>query len=381
VLRIDADLLIPGRGAPVRHGAVVVDGATIAYAGPAAGAPVIESNGHAGPTEVKVPVVMPGLWDCHGHFLGEREASMEGIPRTHLATAAARSAGDALLAVNAGFTSVREPGGLGVHLARAIDEGSIPGPRIYAAGDIISTTGGHGDLHGYPIELVRALCHEHRGVWLADGVDECLKAVRTQLRQGARLIKVCASGGIISEIDSPLHQQFSREELRVIAEEAGRAERVVAAHCHGKAGILAALEAGCRTIEHGSFLDEETAAAMVETGTILVPTRMVFERLLAAKGGLPDYAAAKLRAISDRHLESLDLARRRGVRIACGTDIFTSGSGSVVPWGANSEELTCLVEAGFTPLQAIEVRPPLSLRLLHRLDVSREAVPPRLQLC
>ncbi|MGH8992838.1 MAG: metal-dependent hydrolase family protein [Acidimicrobiia bacterium] len=344
---MDAAILIPGRGDPVPAGAVVIDGDTIAYAGPAAAAPALP------PVGLHVPVVMPGMWDCHGHFLGVRRASLDDIAHDPVAVATARITADARLALNAGFTSVREPGGLGLFLGRVIDEGIIPGPHVYAAGAILSTTGGHGDLHSLPLRWVGDVCDEHRGLWHCDGVAECLKAVRVQLRMGARLIKVCTSGGVSSELDHPLHQQFSDEELSAIVEEAGRAERVVAAHCHGKAGIMAALRAGVRTIEHGSYLDEEAVAAMLETGAVLVPTRFVVERLLAMKGELPDYVDRKIRALADRHRESLELAVRSGVPIALGTDSFTSGVGSAVPWGRNGEELTHLVAAGLSPLAAI----------------------------
>jgi imidazolonepropionase-like amidohydrolase len=347
MLRIDADLLIPGRGDPVLEGAVVADGDVIVYAGSAAGAPAMPA-----PT-MRVPVVMPGMWDCHGHFLGVRRASLEAIAHDPVAVAAARVTADARLALDAGFTSVREPGGLGVHLARVIDEGLIPGPHVYSSGAIISTTGGHADIHALPSHWVGDVAHEHRGLWQCDGVPECLKAVRTQLRLGARLIKVCTSGGVTSELDHPLHQQFSDEELRAIVDEAGRAERVVAAHCHGKAGIMAALRAGARTIEHGSYLDEEAVAAMLETGAVLVPTRFVVECLLAMKGTLPDYVERKVRALAERHQESLELAIRSGVPVVLGTDAFTSGPDSAAPWGRNGEELTYLVAAGMSPLGAI----------------------------
>ena len=181
----------------------------------------------------------------------------------------------------AGFTSVREAGGYGIDLARAIEEGSIMGPTIYVAGAILSTTGGHGDLHSYPLEWLQSYGASGGMLELCDGVPECLKATRTQLRRNARVIKVCASGGVLSEIDHPIHQQFSVEELRTIVEEAARAERIVMAHCHGAPGIKAALDAGVATIEHGTYLDAVTAAQMKEQGAILVPTRFIVERLLA----------------------------------------------------------------------------------------------------
>jgi imidazolonepropionase-like amidohydrolase len=191
---------------------------------------------------------------------------------------------------------------------------------------------------------------------LCDGVPECLRAVREQLRQGARVIKVCASGGVLSEIDHPIHQQFNDEELRAIVEEAARADRVVAAHCHGKPGIVAALRAGVRTIEHGSYLDEECAAMMRESGAILVPTRTIVDDLLAIgdQGAVPAYGMAKIRGLADRHAEAMQIAVASGVSIAMGTDIGTSDASLPAHWGGNAMELVHLVKAGMTPLQAIE---------------------------
>ena len=180
--------------------------------------------------------------------------------------------------------------------------------------------------------------------------------MRNQLRLGARVIKVCASGGVMSEVDHPLHQQFSDEELRAIVAEAGRAERIVAAHCHGKAGIMAALRAGCGTIEHGSYLDAEAVDHVLEKKAILVPTRYILERLIALgpKMNIPDYAYRKVVALGDEHKKSLQLAIRKRVRIALGTDIWSTGEGTIAPWGQNAQELVHLVEAGMKPLQAIE---------------------------
>ena len=142
---------------------------------------------------------------------------------------------------------------------------------------------------------------------LADGTAECMRAVREQLRRGAAVIKVCASGGVLSEVDHPVHQQFTDAELRAIVEVAGLADRVVAAHCHGKPGIMAALRAGVATIEHGTYLDEEACDAMRETGTILVPTRTIIENILAGS------ADARLKARGDRRLEA-DHSADSGIR-------------------------------------------------------------------
>src|SRR5437773_998214 len=151
--------------------------------------------------------------------------------------------------------------------------GTIPGPHIHGGGAMLTPTAGHGDLHMFPTSYMRTLEAGGHYVQLCDGVAECLRGVRNQLRVGARVIKVCASGGVMSETDHPIHQQFSEDELRAIVGEAGRAERIVAAHCHGKPGIMAALRAGCGTIEHGSYLDEESVDLLIEKKAILVPTR------------------------------------------------------------------------------------------------------------
>lgn len=343
--------MVPGQGEPVNDGCVVIDGPGLVYAGPVAGAPATP-----GAEVVRVPAVMPGLWDCHGHFMGIRTPNLAEVATTPAVLAGARIAHDAATALAAGFTSIREVGGLGVWLATAIAEGTVPGPTVYGAGAVLSPTGGHADLHMYPPQWVCDLS-DHLGVLRqCDGIAECLRAVRLQLRDGARVIKVCASGGVMSQVDHPIHQQFSDDELRAIVEEAGRADRVVAAHCHGKPGIMAALKAGVRTIEHGTYLDEEAADAMRECGAVLVPTRLIVEEYLAygVAAGMPDYAHRKLLAIADQHAAAMALAHQRGVRIALGTDISNSSSTAPARWGQNGAELGYLVKAGLSPLEAIE---------------------------
>jgi imidazolonepropionase-like amidohydrolase len=347
--RIEADLLIPGRGDPVLAGVVVLDGEQISYAGPADAAP---------PTPAarvhRAAAVMPGMWDCHGHFSGSRAFDLARLPQEPLALRAARSAGDMRAALDAGVTSVRDVGGLGVYLARAVTEGTLPGPAIYGAGSILSATGGHGDLHGFPLEWVEDFGAAYGMLRLADGPDECARAVREQLRLNAKVIKVCASGGVLSELDDPIHQQLTMAELRTIVEIAGLAERAVAAHCHGKPGIMAALRAGVRTIEHGTYLDDECCDAMRETGAILVPTRTIIEDILANKEAVPDYAVSKLVVIAETHAESVARAHSCGVTIASGTDIGLSGRDLPNSWGNNGAEPGHLVRLGLTPLEAIE---------------------------
>jgi imidazolonepropionase-like amidohydrolase len=359
MLRIEAGLMIPGDGEPVPEAVVIADGTTITYAGPAAGSPDTPAAAVA-----TAAVVMPGMWDCHGHFLGERSFDLAKVVQEPTALRAARSVPDLGRALAAGITSVREVGGLGVHLARAVAEGSVAGPSIYAAGSILSTTGGHGDLHCYPLSWVNEFSQYGGMGRLADGVAECMLAVREQLRMGARVIKVCASGGVLSEIDNPIHQQFTDDELRVIVEVAGLAERAVAAHCHGKPGIMAAIRAGVQTIEHGSYLDEEACDAMLEQGTILVPTRTIVEDILAHLDDVPPYAAAKLTALAATHADAVRMAIERGVTVAMGTDIGLSGPDLPNSWGQNGAELAHLVTLGMTPLQAIAAATAIAPRTL-----------------
>ena len=344
-------MLIPGRGEPIPNGCVVLDGPTITYAGPIAGAPATPSAGLD-----RVPAVLPGLWDCHAHFMGLFTPDLAELATNPPALTAMRVAKDAAIALHAGFTSVREVGGLGVWVSRAVAEGTVKGPNVFGAGAVLSPTGGHADLHMYPVGWVCDLADRIGMLRQCDGVPECLRAVRLQLREGARLIKVCASGGVMSQIDDPIHQQFSHHELRAIVEEAGQAERIVAAHCHGKPGIMAALSAGVHTIEHGTYLDDECAEAMRECDAVLVPTRLIVEEFLAygVAAGLPDYARRKLLAVAERHAEAIGIAHEHGVRIAAGTDVGGSGPTTPARWGQNGAELGYLVKYGLSALEAIE---------------------------
>ena len=347
--QINAGLLVPGRGEPVRDATVLIDGGRISYAGPAASAPAAP-----GAVTHTTATVLPGLWDCHGHFMGSRALDLARLPQEPTPLRAARSARDLANALNAGITSVREVGGLGVYLAQVVREGLLDGPSIYAAGAVLSTTGGHGDLHSYPLSWMEDFGRHDGTFRLADGTSECMRAVREQLRRGAAVIKVCASGGVLSEVDHPVHQQFTDAELRAIVEVAGLADRVVAAHCHGKPGIMAALRAGVATIEHGTYLDEEACDAMRETGTILVPTRTIIENMLAHLDKVPPYAAAKLTAVADIHADMVRMAIELGVTIAMGTDLGLTGLDLPGAWGTNGTELQHLVALGMTPRQAIE---------------------------
>jgi len=345
--RIEAASLIPGRGDVVADGVVVLDDSVITYAGSSIDAPETP-----GASVVVTDTVMPGMWECHGHFVGIYGANIEETVTTRPQLAAMRTTADAKRVLDAGFTSVREMGGLGTFLGRAINEGQVVGPNVYASGSMLSMTAGHGDAHGMDLGAARLA---RTNAWgednIVDGPDQCRAGVRRMLRLGAKVIKVHASGGVMSELDDPHLPQFSKPELEAIVDEATRMERLVGAHCHGKRGIMAALEAGIMTIEHGTYLDEEAADAMVEKGVTLVPTRFIINFMMSEgdKHGMPEYAKQKARATAEAHGGAVELAHQRGVRIAMGTDIWMTGQ-----WGRNGEELPLLVDIGMTPLEAIE---------------------------
>ncbi|MFV2016022.1 MAG: amidohydrolase family protein, partial [Candidatus Heimdallarchaeota archaeon] len=319
--RIDAETVIVGDGEHYTNGSIVFKGNKITYTGESEHAPNVK-NTH------QTNTVMPGMWDCHTHFMGITTLSLDVIPSTNPVLGGIRTTKDAYEAIKSGFTSVREVGGHGVLLNQAIQEGIIHGPRIYGAGSILSTTGGHADIHSFPLEMVLELAehNQHLGE-MVDGVSGCLRGVRKQLRKGAEIIKFCASGGVMSFLDDPMHQQFSLEEQKTIVEEATRADRAVAAHCHGADGIRSALEAGVKTIEHGSYLNEDLAQLMIEKDAILVPTRLIVEKIitLAKASGIPDYALAKGMNLSENHKEAIKIAVKEGVTIAMGTDYGLSG--------------------------------------------------------
>jgi imidazolonepropionase-like amidohydrolase len=341
-VRIEADLLIPGRGEPIERGTVILEGGKVAYAGPTSGAPETPDA-----DVTSVPVVMPGLWECHAHFVGLAEPNLERFVTEPPARLAARAVGDLHRTLMGGVTSAREMGGIGIDIQPAIAAGQVSGPTVHGAGKILSTTGGHADIHSVPLDALHSI--DHLGE-LCDGVPEVTRAVRLQLRKNAKVIKICSSGGVMSEVDHPIHQQYSHEELVAIVEEATRAERYVGAHCHGLPGIMAALRAGVMTIEHGSYMDEEAAEIMVEQGAIYVPTRFVIDVLLRSEDTLPRYAYLKGQMVADHQAAAMKIAIARGVKIAMGTDIFISGD----LYGQNSLEIKLLQDAGMTALEAIE---------------------------
>ncbi|KAI1123480.1 amidohydrolase [Nemania abortiva] len=356
---VNAGLLIPGDGEPTEKAALVIENKLIAWVGSQSKLPSKYTD--APHRTFSVPFVMPGLWDVHAHFGGEPPETDDGDHNAmflqHPATAGARLTKGCWEAIQRGYTSLRDVAGFGCEIARAIDDGSIVGPNVYSVGACLSQTGGHGDIFTIPagdVHLSFGVAGAAQpGHWgstqslLVDGVDECRRAVRLQIRRGAKCIKIFASGGVLSLDDDPLNAQFSPEELDVIVQEAARQQRIVAAHVHGKPGILAAVKAGVGSVEHVSFADEECIDLIKERGTLYVATRTIVDMLLQSGGkGLSKYQWEKAQLCGSNHLNAYKMAIKAGVRVALGTD--------TAPGFNMAMELDYAVKAGLSPLEAIK---------------------------
>ncbi|KAI1098813.1 amidohydrolase [Jackrogersella minutella] len=357
---ITADLLIPGDGEPLKNAALVVENKLIAWVGAQADVP--SEYADVPHRSYSVPYLMPGLWDCHVHFSGESESEDAGSDSflafisEHPAAAGARLTRGCWEAVQRGYTSLRDVAGFGCEVARAIDDGTIVGPNVYSAGACLSQTAGHGDVFSLPagdVLLNLGVGNASAGQFgagmsaVVDGVDECRRAVRLQIRRGARCVKVLASGGVMSRDDNPLYAQFSPEELRCIVAEAARQNRAVAAHVHGKPGIMAAVEAGVTTVEHVSFADQECVDLIKEKGTVWIATRTIVDMLLQSGGkGLSRQQWEKAQLCGENHLAAYRLAIDAGIPIALGTDTSPGFNMAV--------ELDYAVQAGLSNLEAIK---------------------------
>jgi imidazolonepropionase-like amidohydrolase len=287
----------------------------------------------------------PGLIDAHTHLSSDIEGNWTMRPVTEtIADDALRGARNAKRTLDAGVTTVRDVGSAGfvdVALMRAIDAGHIPGPRIIPAGHSLGITGGHCDDTGWSPGLLE---RDWRS-GIADGADEVMKAVRHQAKHGAKVIKICATAGVLSFEATVGAQQFTEEEMRAAVEEAARHGMKVAAHAHGTAGIKAAIRAGVASIDHGSILDDEAIALMKQHGTWLVPTEYLADRINL--DALPPAIRAKAESVLPQMRASHRRAFAAGVKIAFGTDA------AVYPHGENARELGVYVQLGLTPLQAI----------------------------
>jgi len=329
-------------GAEAASQTIVVTSDKIAAISPTASTPA-----QPGDREIDLHgmTVLPGLIDVHTHLTFANDFD----PYTHLTTDTAREALNgvrfAKITLEAGFTSVRNVGASGyadVALRDYINAGYIPGPHMQVSGPPLGITGGHCDNNLLPAEF------HSTADGVADGIAAVQHKVRENIKYGADLIKVCATGGVLSKGDDPRASQYSLDELKAIVADAHRLGRKVAAHAHGAEGILFATQAGVDSIEHGTYIDADDIAAMKSRGTYLVPTLYLIT-WMREHGHLPPMFAQKMKDVSAAVLENQKQAVAAGVKVALGTDA------AVYPHGLNAHELEVYVaELGLTPLAALQ---------------------------
>lgn len=324
--------------------AIVIEGDKIVSVGPAADAKLSPAT-----QTIDLPnaTVLPGLIDAHTHLTFDpANLGYEGLgisyPREALI-----GARNARVTLEAGFTTVRNVGAGGysdVALRDAINAGDVPGPRMLVSGPAMGITGGHCDDN-----LLAPQFHAME-LGVADGVDAVRHKVRENIKYGADLIKICATGGVMSKGDDPNASQYTREEMKAIVEEAHRLGRKVAAHAHGAEGVSWASDAGVDSIEHGHLMDDSSIATLKKNGTYIVPTLylMDWNRENLGKRNAPDYVVRKMQAVSAVGQDTLKKAFAAGVKVAFGTDA------AVYPHGLNAHEFAVYVRLGMSPLQAIQ---------------------------
>ena len=363
---VSARMLDIERGELVQPGDLLVEGDRIVGVSP--------TSVPAGTTEIDLGDVtlLPGLMDMEVNLLmgGPNHASPLVPVQEDPALRTLRAVANGQRTLRAGFTTVRnlglfvQTGGLllDVALMKAIDMGWVDGPRIVPAGHAISPTGGHLDPtmfqalapHVLPLTVEEGI---------ANGVAEVRKAVRYQIKYGARVIKVVASGGVMSHTGPAGARQYSTEELEAIVDEAHRAGLKVAAHCHGDEAARVAVECGIDCLEHGSLMSDETLDLLVERGTFLVATTYLADGMDTSHAA-PDLQA-KAAEVFPRARKTISKAIERGIRVACGTDA------PAIPHGRNAKELIALVERGMTPLQALRAATTVAAELIDVDDRGR----------
>jgi imidazolonepropionase-like amidohydrolase len=303
--------------------------------------------------DLKGKILLPGLMDMHVHLDLDFNGGFDHIIGKESASKGAlRAARNAEKTLMAGFTTIRNIGQghiskelIDVALAEAWAEGWIKAPRIVPSGHMITITGGHGDLAMGFSEGLLQLTPEYG---IINGSDEAIKAVRYQIKHGAKVIKIHATAGVLSLEDSVGAQQLSMAEMQAIISEAKRHNIRVAAHAHGTEGIIAAINAGVHSIEHGSLINDEAIKLMKAKGVYLVPTTGLVDNLMASIDKLNPKMAKKAQSVLPQAQKNLTRAIKAGVKIALGTDA------PLIPHGENAKELTAMVDRGMKPLDAIK---------------------------
>lgn len=339
--------VIDGTGRTIERATVIIRGAKIAAVGLdrdlplPRGATTIDGRGLT---------LLPGLIDCHVHFcLGAEPDVVDAIAQETPALTLLKSSQAARQTLEAGITTVRDVGSRDhsiFTLKRAIETGLVPGPRIVGAGLAICMIGGHARFIGQEVH----------------GTRQVRSAVRAQIAAGAGVIKVIASGGVLTPGTSPDQAQMTVEELQAAVQEAQRAGRKVAAHAHGSSGMKNAIQAGVHSIEHATLMNEEAAGLMKEHDVFMVPTLSALATTAACRlgCGVPDSARDKAKAMTKRHTVSFKNALRDGIKIAMGTDAGTPFNFH----GENAQELERMVAFGMSPMQAILAATSAASRLI-----------------
>ncbi len=345
IVAVKAARLIDGLGgAPISNAVVLIDNDRITGVGAGLSVPP-----GAQVIDLGAATVLPGFIDCHTHVTGQPGDNFyEDLFKRSPIDEAITAHIYAKRTLEAGFTTIRDVGSeefVDVALKKAINHGDIPGPRMLVAGLALSATGGHGDLNGYSPYLS---FKTFSGV--ADGIDAIRKLIRTDVRQGADVIKVLATAGVLSEEDSEGAPQYSQEELDTVVQEANMWERRVAAHAHGAEGIKRAIRAGVNSVEHASFIDDEGIRLAKEKGTFLVMDIYNDDYIMTeyARRGYPQAILEKEKRVGRTQRENFRKAWKAGVKMAFGTDA------GVYPHGDNARQFAKMVEWGMTPMEAIK---------------------------
>ena len=294
--------------------------------------------------------LLPGLFDCHVHLTGTYEDDELTVQHRPFSYGFYQTPKNLLTTIALGITSVRDAGGADAGLRKAVNDGLLVGPRMQVAITMLSQTGGHNDEY-LPSGGISAGWITYPGFpdGVCDGVDGVRQKVREVIRAGADVIKIASSGGFFSPSDDPMHPHFAQDELDMIVSTAADLDTWVMSHAHGPEGIKRAVRAGVRSIEHGTFLDQESAEMMVEAGTWLVPTITSGDTTeeLANNEKLAPEIREKFRNLGRPEFDAMNLAADAGVKVAMGTDA------AVMPHGWNLNEIAHMANNGFTPEQAL----------------------------